>query len=145
MDSIKINGDGTPYREPELIDRNHFLEVIRNVAGAYQGIPFDVLKDLLMAETLHNTGAHVHIDIEAAFERAVEEFKQEFAIVQCSDCVHRPKLRTEKDGQWIDTFVEAPIREGGICDTACPFLCYQDPRHNELPPADFWCAKGEKA
>lgn len=147
MDSIKINGDGTPYREPELIDRLHLLDVIRKVAGAYQGIPFDVLEDLLMAEPQHSTGAHVHIDIDIdeAFYRAVEAFKQEFSIVQCADCKHRPKLRTEKDGQWIYTFVEAPISEDGICDTACPFLCYHNPRHNEMPPADFWCQKGEKA
>lgn len=145
-DTIKINGDGTPYREPELIDRVKLLETIKKVHEIFGEVEMiEELEDMIQSMPQHSTGAHVHIDIEAAFERAVEEFKQEFSIVQCADCVHRPKLRTEKDGQWIYTFVEAPISEDGICDTACPFLCYHNPRHNEMPPADFWCQKGEKA
>ena len=142
---ININGDGTPYREPELIDRVKLLEEIEKAAENLGGMSWAELEILIKSLPQHSTGAHVHIDIDEAFCQAVEAFKAQFHIVPCAECIHRPKLRVERQDTQVSVFIDPPLKEGGFSDYTCPWLCQYAPEHNEMPPSDFWCQKGEKA
>ena len=142
---ININGDGTPYREPELIDRLKLLEEIEKATADKRCMNGRELEILIKSLPQHSTGAHVHIDIDEAFNAAVEAFKAQFHIVPCAECIHRPKLRLERRDTKVDVFVDPPLRNGGrLGDYTCPWLCQYAPEHNELPPGDFWCQKGER-
>lgn len=64
-----------------------------------------------------------------------------YEIVYCKECVHRPVIKLNKDLSM--QFIKAPKIEDIYDDFTCPFLC-DDTYYNSMPKDDFFCAYGER-
>lgn len=64
-----------------------------------------------------------------------------FEIIHCNECIHRPV--TELSKSLNVQFIKAPKIEDIYDDLTCPFLC-DDIYYNSMPKDDFFCGYGER-